>query len=791
MKEIHMKRCKKSAAMLVAAGLVTGTCGYSFGDSQLPKPDKGFKGEMNTTILNSKPYWPPRYEAPKGAPNVVIIMTDDVGFSAGSVWGGPVNTPVQERLAKEGLRYNQFHTTAISSPTRAALLTGRNHHMVHTGNIMETSLGYPGYNTLLGKDTATIAEMLRLSGYNTAWIGKNHNLPDFEANSVIGPLDRWPTSLGFEKFYGFMGGESDQYHPYSLYDGTTPIAPYIGNKDYFLNKDLSDQAINWVKQQKTLAPDKPFLLYYTPGGTHAPHQVAKEWSDKYKGKFDQGWDKVREETLARQKKLGIAPQNTQLTERPKEIPAWDSLSADEKKVYARQMEVYAGYLEQTDYYIGEVLKAIEEIGQKENTLVIYIMGDNGASGEGAITGSINENYFFNGQTEDIETILKRIDLLGTPDAYNHYSAGWAHAMDTPFQWTKQVASYYGGTRNGLVVSWPKGIKSKGQIRSQWHHIIDIAPTILEVVGIEQPQKVNEIPQQPIQGVSMMYSFNNAKAKSTHTTQYFEMMGYKAMYQDGWIAAAKPVTAPWMQGKSDGPTTEGWELYHVDEDFSQAHDLSAQYPEKLEALKQLFEIQAVQNNVFPEYVNSTTFYIIDSSNRPNVNEGKTKFTYYTQTGHIQESAAPNFRNTSFSIEADIDFGQAVPNGMIVTMGGQFGGFGFWIKDGVAKFGYQNPNPDEYYEVAAKEAMKPGKHKIKLVFESEIAKTKKPGAGGTATIYVDGKKAASGKIDKTIPFRFSLSEYYDIACDYGTTISKEYAVPFMLNGKINKIEVNLIK
>ncbi len=780
---------KKGTALLAITGLLSGTVSPLMADSQLPKPDTGFKGEINTTFLNSKPYWPPRYEAKKGAPNVVIIMNDDVGWSAGSTWGGAVNTPVQSQLAREGLQYNQFHTTALSSPTRAALLTGRNHHSAHTGNIMEVSQGYPGYDTLLGKDTATLAEMLRLSGYNTAWIGKNHNVPDFEASTVVGPLDRWPTSLGFEKFYGFIGGESDQYHPYSLYDGTTPVAPYIDNKDYFLNEDLSNQAIKWVKQQKSLAPDKPFFLYYTPGGTHAPHQVSKEWSDKYKGKFDQGWDKVREETLARQKKMGLVPQNTLLTQRPKEIPSWDSLSATEKKVYAREMEVYAGYLEQTDHYIGEVLKAIDEIGQKDNTIVIYIQGDNGASAEGAITGSVNENYVFNAQVEDLATVAKRMDILGTADTYNHYSAGWAHAMCAPFQWTKQVASHYGGTRNGLVISWPKGIKERG-LRSQWQHITDITPTILDVLGIEQPSLVNDVPQKPIEGFSFASSFKNSKAKSTHTKQYFEIIGYHGLYKDGWMLAATPVTAPWMQGKSDGPSAKGWELYNVEEDFSEAKNVAAQYPDKVAEMAREFDIEAAKHNVFPMWENSTTWLAIDSKNRPNVNEGKNKFTYFTQVSHIQESVAPNFKNTSFSIELDAEF-KDVPNGMILTMGGQFGGFGFWLDNGIAVFGYQNPNPDWYYEVKAPIAIGGGKHKVKVDFVSDFAKTKKPGAGGTATIYVDGKKVASGKIEHTIPYRFSLSEYYDIACDYGTTISKSYKAPFILNGKINKIEVELKK
>ncbi len=791
MKSNKAVRFKKSAALAIAAGLMTSSGGYSFGDSQLPKPDAGFKGEINTNILNSKPYWPPQPKAPAGAPNIVLIMTDDTGFAAGSPFGGPVNMPNYERLAKAGLKYNQFHTTAVSSASRAALLTGRNHHMAHSGTIMETSLGYPGYDTLLGKDMATVAEMLRLSGYNTSWFGKNHNIPDFESNTTVGPLDRWPTSLGFERFYGFIGGESDQYSPYALYDGTLSVSPYVGNPKYNLNEDLADHAVQWIKEQKSIAPDKPFFVYYTPGATHAPHQVPKEWSDKYKGKFDQGWDKLREETLERQKKMGIVPKSTKLTPRPKEIPAWDSLTPDQKKVYARQMEVYAGYLEQTDHEIGRVLDAVEKVGQKENTLFIYIVGDNGASLEGALTGSVNENYLFNAQVEDFETVLKNIDKLGTKDAYNHYSAGWAHAMDTPFQWGKQVASHYGGTRNSMVISWAKGIKEKGGLRSQWHHIIDIAPTLLDVAGIEEPSRVNGIEQVPMQGVSMKYSFSDAKAKSTHTTQYFEILGYHGIYHDGWVLAATPTSAPWMQGKTDGPTAKGWELYHVDEDFSEAENIAAQNPDKVAELAKLFEIEAAKNNVYPMWVNSSIFLVIDSKNRPNINEGKTKFIYYTHVGHMSESYAPPFKNASFSIEADVDFGSETPNGMIATMGGQFGGFGFWLDKGIPVFGYQNPNPDEFYEVKSDKAVSSGKHKIKLEFRSDFAKTKKPGAGGTATIYVDGKKVASGKINKTIPFRYSLTEYFDIGCDYGTTIRPTYAPPFKPNGETNTVAITLIK
>lgn len=790
-RRMPMRPIRKSAAFVMAALLSTTSLSTAFADSQIPVPPKPFKGEMNTTFMDSKPDWPEMPKARKGAPNIVIIMTDDVGFAAGSTFGGPIDTPTMTQVAREGLQFNRFHTTAVSSPTRAALLTGRNHHTVHTGSIMETALGYPGYDTLMGPDTATIGEMLRQSGYNTAWIGKNHNVPDFEMNATRGPQDRWPTRLGFEKFYGFIGGESDQYSPYALYEGTESISPYLNNPKYNLNEDLSQHASDWVKRQKSVAPEKPFFLYYVPGATHAPHHVSKEWSDKYKGKFDQGWDKLREETFARQKKQGVIPANAKLTPRPKEIPAWDSLTDQQKKLYARQMEVYAGFLEQTDHEIGKVLKTIDEIGEKDNTLVIYIQGDNGASGEGALTGSMNENYVFNAQVEKIEDI--DIDKLGTPEAYNHYSAGWAHAMDTPFQWFKSVASHLGGTRNGMVMSWPKGIKAKGEMRTQFHHVIDIVPTILEVAGIPEPNKVNEVDQKPIEGFSMAYTFDNAKAKSTHEKQYFEVYGNHAMYYDGWLASAVPAIPSWLQGKIDTKLQTKWELYNLNEDFSQADDVSAKYPEKLEELKLMFNVEAGKYNVYPIWTSSSTFLPIDPKNRPNPNEGRNKFTFFGVVDHISEGMAPQFKNTSYTIEADVEFPEGkTPSGMILTAGGRFGGLGFWIsKDGKPTFGYINPREKDYYEVVSDTAVKPGKRKIKLEFDSDFQKTKKPGAGGTAKIYIDGKKVAEGRVEKTIPYRYGISEAMDVGADYGTSISSKYKVPFILNGKLNKVDVEIKK
>lgn len=762
--------------------------GSALADIELPRPPQPFKGEINLTWDDSKPDFPKQVQAKKGAPNILLIMTDDVGPGAANTFGGPVNTPTFSALAREGVRYNQFHTTALSSPTRAALLTGRNHHIAHTGNIMEAGRGYPGYDTLLGPETVTIAEVLRQNGYNTAWFGKNHNVPDFETDLRIGPFERWPLWLGFEKFYGFIGAESSQYVP-AVYDGVTPLNPYIGNPDYTLNEDLANNAIRWIKEQKSISPDKPFFAYYVPGGTHAPHQVPKKWSDKYKGKFDKGWDKVREETLANAKKMGVIPENTKLTERPKDIPAWDTLSDKEKKVYTREMEIYAGYLEQTDHYIGRVIDAVKEIGESDNTIIIYIQGDNGASGEGAMPGSLNENIFFNAEKESIDDVLKGLDKLGTNDSYNHYSAGWAHAMGSPFQWMKQVASHFGGTRNNMVVSWPEHIP-QGELRTQWQHITDIMPTLLEIAQAEMPYKYNGFEQKELDGVSIVPTFKDAKAPSLHTTQYFEIFGYTGIYHKGWIAAATPKMAPWLTGHENGPnTSDKWELYNIVDDFSEADDLAEKYPEKLAELKTLFVIEAARNNVYPLYVNNVKDQPMPISNRYDPTQGRTLFTYWTDVFRVPEANAPDFKNKSFTIEADLSFAKnETPNGMILTMGGRFAGFGFWFENGKLVFGYANPRAVDYREVVSTEKISGGDHKVKLVFKSDFEKTKKLGAGGTATLYVDGKQIASGKIDLTIPYRFTLTEYMDIGQDYGTTISPRYKPPFKLNGTVKKVVVD---
>src|SRR5512137_1594222 len=495
------------ASRLAVVGLaLAGTAAHA--QQVLPRPLPAFKGEIGLSVKDSRPDFPQPRQAPRGAPNVVVVLLDDVGFDATSTFGGPAATPTLDRLAQTGLRYNQFHTTALCSPTRAALLTGRNHHSVHTGVVMEIGTGYPGYDTVMQRDTATVAEVLRQNGWSTAWFGKNHNVPDWQT-SQAGPFDLWPSGLGFDHFYGFIAGDTNQWRPVAT-EGTKPIEPYLGNPDYHLDDDLADRAIAWIRMQKAVAPDRPFFVYYAPGATHAPHHPRKQWIEKYKGKFDQGWDRVREETIARQKKLGVVPAETRLTARPDVIQSWASLSADERRLFARMMEVYAGYLEQTDHNVGRVLDAIRDAGQLDNTLVIYIAGDNGASAEGGLGGLVNEGTWMNGLEEPLSKALSQIDDLGSWKTYNHYPAGWAHAMDTPFQWTKQIASHYGGTRNGMVISWPARIKDGGGIRTQWHHAIDIVPSILEACGVPQPSSVNGVTQKPIEGASLTYTFDDAK-----------------------------------------------------------------------------------------------------------------------------------------------------------------------------------------------------------------------------------------------------------------------------------------
>ncbi|MFM7149783.1 MAG: arylsulfatase [Gemmataceae bacterium] len=748
----------------------------------LPAPAAPFGGTINLRAKDSTSDFPQPIQPPKNAPNILLVLLDDVGYGATSTFGGPCNTPTLTKLAENGLKYNRFHTTALCSPTRAALITGRNHHSSHTGAIMELGTGFPGYDTVMQKDTATVAEVLKQNGYGTAWFGKNHNIPDWQG-SQTGPFDLWPTGLGFEHFYGFIGGDTSQWRP-NVTEGTKPIEPYVGKPDYNFDYDMADQASKWIQMQKAVAPDKPFFCYYAPGATHAPHHPKKEWVEKYKGKFDQGWDKVREETFERQKKLGVIPEDAKLNPRAPGVQAWADCSAEEKKVFARFMEVYAGYLEQTDHNIGRVVKAIEDLGQLDNTLVIYIAGDNGASAEGSLQGLVNEMTFFNGIKEDIKDVLKRADDIGTWKSYNHYPVGWANAMCTPFQWTKQVASHYGGTRNGMVISWPQGIKAKNQLRTQWHHCIDIVPTIYDIVGVSQPSSVNGVAQKPIEGVSLKYTFDDAKAESTRKIQYFEMLGNRAIYSDGWVACTTPVGAPWDPNspEADVITGYGWELY-APGDFSQAENLAAKMPDKLKDLQLLFYAQASRYNVLP--LDNSRLVRMNPGLRPSLTRGRKTFTYTNGMIRIPEGASPDVKNKSWSVTAEVDV-TADSTGMIITQGGFFGGWGLYLNKGKPIFSYNFVGLANY-EIAGEDSMAPGKHTIKMDFDYEGGKA--VGKSGTAIISVDGKEVAKGRITNTIPVRMSLDETLDVGEDTGTPVNLNYDVPFKFTGKIDKVTIEL--
>jgi arylsulfatase len=761
------------------------------GSAVLPRPEEPFKGKIGRTAKESTPDFPKSIEAPKGAPNVLLIMTDDVGFGASSTFGGPIATPTYDRLAKAGLRFNTFHTTALCSPTRAALITGRNHHTCATGVITEFGTGFPGYNTVMPKSCGPVAEILKQNGWNTSWYGKNHNVPDWQS-SQAGPFDLWPTGLGFEHFYGFIGGDTDQWHP-ALFDGTKPVeAP--ADPNYHLDADLADHAVAWIRQQQALAPEKPFFAYYSPGLCHAPHHAPKEWIAKFKGQFDQGWDKVREETLARQIKLGVVPAGTKLTPRPKEIAAWDSLTADQKKLYARMMEVYAGCLAYCDSNIGRVIQAVEDTGELDNTLIIYIMGDNGASGEGTLQGVSNEvGVAANGVEESVPYLLSVMDDLGGPLTYNHYPVGWAHAMDSPFQWTKQVASHFGGTRNGLVISWPARIKDRGGLRSQFGHIIDIVPTILEAAGVQEPAVLNGVKQTPIEGTSLVYAFDDPKAPTRHTTQYFEMLCNRGIYHDGWIASTSPMRLPWAKVEPGAagadPDDFKWELYHVAEDFSQAHDVSAQNPDKLRELQAIFDREAKKYHVYP--LDATFAERADVSIRPSLTRGRDTFTYYPGTIRVPEGAAPDTKNRSFTVTADVDIPDGGAEGVLITQGGRFGGWGLVLMDGRPQFNYAFSNqPQHKYRVASKEKLAPGKHTLKFDFAYDGPGY---GKGGTGTLTVDGAQVAKGKIERTIPVRFSLDETMDVGADTGTPVVEDYVkrMPFKFNGVLNKVVIQLGK
>ena len=748
----------------------------------LPLPQPPFKGKIGTTYKESQPDFPKPIKAPAKAPNVLLVLLDDVGFGQTSTFGGLIETPNLDRLASKGLRYNQFHTTALCSPTRAALLTGRNHHSVSTGVITELASGYPGYTAILPRSAATIAEVLRDNGYNTAAFGKWHNTPDYET-SAVGPFDRWPTSLGFDYFYGFLGGDTNQWSP-NLVENTQHIQKPLDNPNYHLTPDLADHAIKWIRTQQSIAPDKPFFTYLATGATHAPHHAPKEWIEKYKGKFDQGWDKLRAEIFERQLKLGIIPADTKLTPRPAEIPAWDSLTPTEQKVYAHQFEVFAGFLSHTDAEVGRVIDAIAQLGELDNTLVFFIAGDNGASAEGGLTGSVNEFKVFNGVEESPKEILAALDDLGSPKTFNHFHAAWAWAVDSPFQWTKQIASHFGGTRNGLVVAWGDRIKDQGAIRSQFHHVIDIAPTILEAAGIETPEVVNGTKQQPIEGTSLVYSFDDPAVASKHKTQYFEMFGNRAIYDQGWVAAARHGRLPWERFSKTTFDQDNWELYNVAQDFSESQDLAKDNPQKLAELQNLFLKEAKKYKVLP--LDDRTIQRFDINTRPSVTNGRNSFSYYTSVVGIPEGSAPNTKNRSFSITADVDIAKDGTEGVLVTQGGRFAGWSFFLKDGKPTYAYNFLNSDRTI-IQSPEPVAIGKSKVRFDFAYDGGGL---GAGGTGKLFINDKQVAEGRIEKTVGFRIGLDETFDVGQDTGSAVVDSYQVPFKFTGNLEQVKLDLL-
>jgi arylsulfatase A-like enzyme len=754
----------------------------------VPSPPSDFGGVINLSATDSKPCWPAKVVPPKGAPNILLIMTDDQGYGITSTFGGVIPTPAMDRLAKAGLRYTQFHSTALCSPTRAALITGRNHHSVGFGVIAEQATGYPGYDSIIEKNSATIGEILKENGYATSWFGKNHNTPTY-LYSLAGPFDQWPSGMGFEYFYGFMGGETDQWTPY-LFRDHTQVYPWLGKPGYNLTTDMADEAINYLKGLNAAAPEKPFFLYYVPGGTHAPHQPTPEWIKKISDMhlFDKGWNELRETIFANQRKLGVIPPGTQLTPWPDSLPKWDTLNANEKKLFTRQADVFAAYVAYTDHEIGRVIQAVEDMGKLDNTLIIYISGDNGTSAEGSTVGTPFDLAAIQAVDIPVETQLKFYDVWGSALTTPHMSVAWSWAFDTPFKWTKQVASFFGGTRQGMVISWPGHIKDVGGIRTQFHHMIDIVPTILDVTGIPAPVMVNGIAQKPIEGVSMAYTFDaaNAKAASKRETQYFEMFGNRAIYHDGWIAATPPPQPPWLMGTAKMPEVLNgykWELYNIAEDYSENNNLAARFPDKLKELQELFLVEAQKYQVFP-LDNSILERIL--APRPSATAGRTEFTYSGEMSGLPDGSAPNILGKSYSITADVEIPPGGAEGMLNTLGGRFGGYGLYLLKGRPVFSY-NLLAVEHFRWEGSEALPPGKHTILFDFKYDGPGF---GKGGTGVLSVDGKEVARKTVPHTIPVLMTIDESFDVGMDTRTGVDdNDYQPPFRFTGKLVKLTVNL--
>lgn len=749
----------------------------------LPRPDFRFPGEVGRTYLDSDPaQFPQPVAAPDGAPNILLILIDDAGFGQFSTFGGGVPSPTMDALAAEGLRFNRFHTTALCSPTRAALITGRNHHSTSFAGITELATGYDGYTCILPRNCGTVGEVLRQNGYMTAWIGKNHNTPTWET-SAAGPFDRWVNGLGFDYFYGFNGGDMNHWNPI-LYQNRD-LVPASSDPDYHLTTDLADKAISWVRQAKAIAPDRPYFLYVATGATHAPHHTPQAWIEKFKGQFDAGWDDYREKTLQRQKALGVVPADTALTERSKGLPAWDSLNADQQRLYARMMEVFAGYGAHCDHEMGRVVDACKQLPGADNTLIIFIAGDNGSSAEGGLEGSLCENLFFNGFSEKWQDNIKAIDELGGPRHFNHFPSAWAHAMNTPFQWTKQVASHFGGTRNPMIMRWPARIKDKGGLRDAFLHTIDIVPTLYELCGIRAPSVLNGIPQKPIEGASFVSTFDDPKAAGPRHTQYFELGCNRGLYHDGWMASA-PSFVPWDPNRQEwDPDKAVWELYQIDQDFSQAHDLAAQHPEKLRELQDLWWVEAAKYSVLPLDWRATIRMNAELMGRPSLIGHRRSMTYYPGVVGLPDAASPPMCNKSWTLTAQVDIPASDANGMIVTHGGLEGGYGLYLRDGRPTFVYNYLSIDRP-TFAATDPLPAGPTTLVVDFKYDGGGM---GKGGTFTLSANGKQVAGGRVERTIPIQFSLGEGLDIGCDIGSPIDFSYTLPFAFTGTIEHVTIEL--
>src|SRR6266540_875014 len=767
----------------------------------LPPPPQPFHGDIQPNAYESKPYWPELVTPPKGAPNILLIMTDDVGFSAPSTFGGLIPTPALDRVAQIGLRYTRFHTTALCSPTRAALLTGRNHHSVATGVVVDQATGYPGYNSVIPRDAVAIGEILRQNGYATSWFGKDHNTPQW-SGSQAGPFTDWPNGpiKGFDYYYGFIGDDTTQWTPGNLFRNTTPIQPYLGHPGWNLITAMADEAIQHINMLNEVQPDRPFMVYYAPGATHAPHHPTPEWIKKISDMhlFDKGYEAVRQQIFANQKKLGVIPQDAQLTAWPATIPKWDTLSDDAKKLYIREADVYAAFLAYTDYEIGRVIQAVQDAGKLDNTLIIYISGDNGASPEGTLNGTYSEYADLNGVHPSVEMNMKFYDAWGTNETYCHYAVGWAWTFDTPYQWTKEVASFFGGTRNGMAMAWPARIKDKGGIRNQFHHVIDIVPTILEAARVKQPKVVDGIKQSPIEGVSMAYTFDakNAKAPSTRKTQYFEMIGDHAIYHDGWIASTKVMRPPWdiSGGVGADPAKYPWEIYDLRNDWTQFDDVAKKYPAKLKELQTIFWQEAEKYQVLP--LDSTVVTRLITS-RPSITAGRNVFTWTAPLTGTPNGDAPSVLNASYNFKAEVEIPQGGAEGMLITQGGRFAGYGFYVLKGNPVFLW-NMVDLERIKWEGPEVLTPGKHVLEFDFKYDglgmatLAFNNMSGIGrsGTGVLKVDRKEVARQTMERTLPFILQWDENLDVGSDTGSPVDdRDYQVPFAFTGKINKITLTI--